>query len=200
MFAAWTSQLDVAPLVSRAVALESDELEDAEHDDEPAPPLDHDLNQIDESWPPPDPMNEIDDLPAPPLPKKRKRATTFDDCIATGKPQSGPHRRRAVRRKLQIGAEGHTTPASVRSEVTAKAVPIAAPHFDTSTLPAAQGAYGGKTENADEKRGKTRKRSVAELIGLGFQLISWDGRYVAFNFSALPSLANNAAPEPHTPS
>ncbi|KAJ7347683.1 hypothetical protein DFH08DRAFT_645570, partial [Mycena albidolilacea] len=47
---------------------------------------------------------------------------------------------------------------------------------DASTLPAAQGAYGGKTEQLDETRGKKKCWTVMKLITLGLQLIKWDGR------------------------
>ncbi|KAF7328643.1 hypothetical protein MSAN_02472900 [Mycena sanguinolenta] len=43
-------------------------------------------------------------------------------------------------------------------------------------LPTGHGAFGSMTEQPGETHGKKKKRSVAELIGLGFQLIRWDGR------------------------
>jgi hypothetical protein len=41
-------------------------------------------------------------------------------------------------------------------------------------LPAALGAYAARVENKAEKYGGKKRRSVAELIQLGFQLIPWN--------------------------
>ncbi|KAJ7902391.1 hypothetical protein B0H13DRAFT_1882517 [Mycena leptocephala] len=95
VFAVWTGKFDFAPLLSRAVAMESDQQEDSEPDDAPIDPLEDPLNQIDtewppdplnqvdEQWPPPDPMNEVDDLLEPPPPPKKRKClpTTYDDCL-----------------------------------------------------------------------------------------------------------------------
>jgi hypothetical protein len=64
-------------------------------------------------------------------------------------------------------------------------------------LPAAQGAYGGKTEQPDETRGKKKRWTVTELIALGLQLIKWDGRYAAF---WPPESPKQRATERRTPS
>ncbi|KAJ7760888.1 hypothetical protein DFH07DRAFT_1021423 [Mycena maculata] len=84
------------PLVTRAVAAESDDQEDHEPDD--------DMDDIDVEWPP-NPNNSIDE----------------------------------------------------------------------DTLPTAQGAYTAKVESKQEKYGSKKRRTLAELIGLGFQVIPWNG-------------------------
>ncbi|KAF8131269.1 hypothetical protein K438DRAFT_1551900, partial [Mycena galopus ATCC 62051] len=47
---------------------------------------------------------------------------------------------------------------------------------DTSTLPCARGAYVAKVESKDEKYGGKQQRNLTNLMGLGFQLIRWNGR------------------------
>jgi hypothetical protein len=42
-------------------------------------------------------------------------------------------------------------------------------------LPTAHSAYAAKVENKSEKHGAKQRRSLAELIAVGFQLIRWDG-------------------------
>ncbi|KAJ6456047.1 hypothetical protein C8R45DRAFT_1186839 [Mycena sanguinolenta] len=181
--------VDFAPLLSRAVAAESDQQVDIESDDEPIEDPDQfldqidtewppdPLNQVDEEWPPVNPMNEVDDL-SPNRQRRRPRPIIFEDVVRAGKQHAGAraHFRSRNRRRRKIATEGHTPSASVCQTIFSEAEPISVANFDASTLPTAQGAYGGKTELPDETRGKTRKRSVAELIGLGFQLIKWDGR------------------------
>ncbi|KAF7373333.1 hypothetical protein MSAN_00542900 [Mycena sanguinolenta] len=177
-----------APLLSRAVTAEADQQEDVESDDEPINDTDTDMNQIDTEWPPdpfnqideewplPDPMNEVDDLPDPPAKRKRKRPAIFEDVVRAGKPPTGAHSRSRARRRHRIATQGHSVKPSVKEAIVSQAVPIPIPKFDASTLPAAHGAYGGKTEQRDETRAKKKRWNVAELLALGFQLIRWDGR------------------------
>jgi hypothetical protein len=47
--------------------------------------------------------------------------------------------------------------------------------FNAAVLPAAQGAYAAKVEARAEKRGSKQRRTLAKLMGLGFQLIPWNG-------------------------
>jgi hypothetical protein len=49
------------------------------------------------------------------------------------------------------------------------------PSFNASTLPTARGAYAAKVEDKAEKYGGKKRRSLAELIALGFQLVRWNG-------------------------
>ncbi|KAJ7310669.1 hypothetical protein DFH08DRAFT_718672, partial [Mycena albidolilacea] len=55
------------------------------------------------------------------------------------------------------------------------AIPIST-KINAAALPTAHGAYAGKIEDKKtEKRGRTRPRSLTELIARGFQLIKWNG-------------------------
>jgi hypothetical protein len=177
VFAAWSSAVDFfAPLLSQAVAAECEGQEDHEPEDED---LDEDwtpepLNQVDEEWPPPDPLNTVDDVPAAPS-RKRRASPTFEQVVASGPPQSGSHRRRALKRARNVETHGHVArPAAIRKYV-GPAQPFRLPVFDAATLPTAHGAYAAKVEDRDEKRGSKQRRSLAELIGVGFQLIPWNG-------------------------
>ncbi|KAJ7807197.1 hypothetical protein B0H14DRAFT_3882094 [Mycena olivaceomarginata] len=187
VFAAWVpevaalraSDFAFGPLVSRAVAAETDDQDDYEPDDDfddidvEWPP--NPLNEIDEEWPPPDPSNDVDDLPPPPPPRKRRRSPSFDDVLAAGKPQTGNHRRRAVKRAHKIYEDGYAPSDSAIRDHVLPAEPVAAPAFDATNLPAAQGAYAAKVENKKEKYGSKKRRTLTELIALGFQLIRWNG-------------------------
>ncbi|KAJ7719757.1 hypothetical protein B0H14DRAFT_3521165 [Mycena olivaceomarginata] len=182
VFAAWTpsvnalraTDFDFAPLVAQAVAAQDDNQEDEEpHDhlddiDEEWPP--NPLNEVDDVWPPPDPMNEVDDLPPPSSSRKRAVSPTFDDLLATGQPHKGCHRRRAAKRARSIQEEGYVPRASVVAEHVKPAIPLHIPSLDAITLPATHGAYAGRVEDKDEKYGAKKRRSLAELISLGFQL------------------------------
>ncbi|KAJ7761278.1 hypothetical protein DFH07DRAFT_740376 [Mycena maculata] len=132
-------------------------------------------NSIDEEWPLRDPSNDIDDPLPPPPPRKRPRSPSFDDLLATGKPQTGNHRRRAAKRAKGIQHEGYEPRASIIRDHVLPAEPVTSPAFDASTLPTAQGAYTAKVESKQEKYGSKKRRTLAELIGLGFQVIPWNG-------------------------
>ncbi|KAF8158817.1 hypothetical protein K438DRAFT_1986229 [Mycena galopus ATCC 62051] len=182
VFAAWTTALDILPLLSRAIAADREDQEDAEPDDEPLGAVSEEpnegdfngppdpLHEVDDEWPPPDPMNEVDDLPThlPTLPeslKRKRRPASIHDLLKTGSPNKGAHRR-CVRDAHRITAEGHTVRPSVKTDVLSRSEAITVPNFDSSKLPTAHGAYGGKTEQRNEIYGKKKQRSVAELIGL----------------------------------
>ncbi|KAJ7797048.1 hypothetical protein B0H14DRAFT_3549290, partial [Mycena olivaceomarginata] len=60
-------------------------------------------------------------------------------------------------------------------KIVKPADPIVVPEFDASSLPAAHGAYGAKREDDSERYGGKKRRTVAELIGLGFHLLRWNG-------------------------
>ncbi|KAF7367672.1 hypothetical protein MSAN_00830900 [Mycena sanguinolenta] len=181
-FAAWTAEaFHFGPLVSQAVRVECDDQEDIEPGDSlpdpdiewPASPAD----ATDAESTPLDPLNDVNDLPPSPLPAPRKRraSPTFEEVCATGKPLKSCHRRRAAKRVKTIHEEGHRPRASVIDQQVRQADPLAVPSLNAEALPAAQGAYVAKIETKIEKRGSKTRRSLAELIGLGFQLIPWDG-------------------------
>ncbi|KAJ7304692.1 hypothetical protein DFH08DRAFT_825446 [Mycena albidolilacea] len=186
VFSAWTGVMNFAPLLLRAVELESDDQEDCEDSDDDSDDIDDEwpplpIDEIDDEWPPPDPMSEVDDLPPAPPTRKRRASLTFDDVVAAGPAHSGPHHSRkphircAVKRTRQIEEQGHAACPSAVERHVRSAEPIHVPSFDASTLPVSLGAYAGKTENKAEKYGAKKRRTLAELIGLGFQLICWNG-------------------------
>ncbi|KAF8179786.1 hypothetical protein K438DRAFT_1977147 [Mycena galopus ATCC 62051] len=185
---------DVAPLVAKAVASESDSQADcdSEEDDDVSDP------------PAPDPWNDIDDVDptsqsSTSAGKKRPRSPTFDQVVASTKTShTGPHRRRAPdpalkgkeaqRDKSPVAAnsrrankhlrdlqkKGHVPTAATADAHVKPAAPIAT-NLSTSTLPAAVGAYAAKVEHKNEKRGSQTPHSLPNLLGLGFQLLRWDG-------------------------
>ncbi|KAF8173039.1 hypothetical protein K438DRAFT_1772466 [Mycena galopus ATCC 62051] len=181
---------DVAPLLARAVACEGDSQEDHEEDD------------VDD-FPSPDPFDEIDDFdPSPPPSASKKRARTpptFDQVVASSKkPHTGPHRRRAPdpvlkgkasqrakstnaahsrrakRRTKEFTKTGHVPVAATARAHVAPAAPLET-NLAPSTLPVALGAYAAKVEDNAERRGSKVPRSLTNLLGLGFQLVKWDG-------------------------
>ncbi|KAJ7791276.1 hypothetical protein B0H14DRAFT_3500617 [Mycena olivaceomarginata] len=188
IFAAWTSAIDYfAPLLLQAVAAECDDQEDKEPEDDDD--VDQDwtpepLNQVDDNgrrlihsavltWSS-DPLNTVDDVPAAPS-RKRCASPTFEQVVASGPAQSGSHRRRALKRARGVETHGHVArPAAIRKYV-GPAQPLHLPAFDAAALPTAHGAYAAKVEDRAEKRGGKQRRSLAELIGVGFQLIPWNG-------------------------
>jgi hypothetical protein len=161
-------------------------------------PLDP-LLDIDEDWPPPPPpdtWNDIDDVDEPSKARHRPRSASLDKVICSSKkPHTGPHRRRparltkveraqkrsstshnrrAARRARDFATKGHVpAPSTIEAHVK-RAAPLAT-GLDASTLPAALGAYGAKSEDNKERRGSKVCRSLSSLLGIGFQLIQWDG-------------------------
>ncbi|KAJ7079410.1 hypothetical protein B0H15DRAFT_787992 [Mycena belliarum] len=47
--------------------------------------------------------------------------------------------------------------------------------IDASDLPATHGAYGAKANDKEEAYGRKKRRSLPELIGMGFELVPWNG-------------------------
>ncbi|KAJ7707056.1 hypothetical protein B0H14DRAFT_3525860 [Mycena olivaceomarginata] len=164
VFSAWTAALNFAPLLSRAVATETEDDHESDDDDDvdgvdEGTPL-NDASGIDKQWPPPDPMNDIDDVwPLPDLMNdvddvppaapslKRRASPSFEDVLATAPALSGPHcrrpaphSRRALKRARAIETEGYTPrPSTVAAHVmTAARLPL--PAFNASSMPAALGA------------------------------------------------------------
>ncbi|KAK7007336.1 hypothetical protein R3P38DRAFT_3597636 [Favolaschia claudopus] len=112
------STFDYAPLVAQAVASESDNQEDHE-----------DMDDIDEDWPPRDPLNEIDEEWPPRTPSvctdsqheppssatKRHRSPSFDEVVASSdKPHKGPHRHRPAKpeQKAKLTTQQKSTNAA----------------------------------------------------------------------------------------
>ncbi|KAJ6447465.1 hypothetical protein C8R47DRAFT_996996, partial [Mycena vitilis] len=47
--------------------------------------------------------------------------------------------------------------------------------LDSSSLPAAMGAYAARVDDTSTKYGSKVRRCLANVLGLGFQLVEWDG-------------------------
>ncbi|KAF8124622.1 hypothetical protein K438DRAFT_2002606 [Mycena galopus ATCC 62051] len=93
-----------------------------------------------------------------------------DPCMSPSNVNAGPPASTTSEDRI---AQQRRPPSLLRPS---RSEAITVPNFDSSKLPTTHGAYGGKTEQRHEIYGKKKQRSMAELIGLGFQLISWDGR------------------------
>ncbi|KAF8214562.1 hypothetical protein K438DRAFT_1955612 [Mycena galopus ATCC 62051] len=173
-------EFDAALLLANAVASKSEDQDDHEQD-----------NIVD--FLPLDPWDDIDNLD--PTPPPSPSAST--KWLST-KPHSGPHCRRAPDPKLkgkatqrakstdtshsccarkhsnQLLKTGHVPPAAAAHAHVAPATPIAT-YLATSALPTALGAYATKVEDKTVRRGSKAPCSLTNLLGLGFQLIQWDG-------------------------
>ncbi|KAJ7113682.1 hypothetical protein C8R43DRAFT_1138530 [Mycena crocata] len=181
---------DFGSILANAVAMEAtdqdlddhddaDDLDDIEEDTTPPPaddtPLPVDpLEGIDLEYPP-DPWNEVDDVrPAPPSPNpapaKRPR-TAYDDMLAGKQPLTGSHRRRKAKKTRQAQQKGQPASASTVRNVVDPAEPVHST-FDAKNLPSARGGYAGKV---GETWGSKKCRSLAELLGMGFTLVRWNG-------------------------
>lgn len=164
-------------------------------DDEwpPADPLDG----VDDAWPPPpppDPWDDVDDDNPPPRRKRhRYLSPTFTEVVASAEiPHTGPHRqrpakpsrlakkhaqdkaRRQAKRLKRKKEHGHVPAASTIREHVQPTAPFAT-NFDTTSLPAALGAYAAKAKDADNKYGSKVRRSLHNILGLGFHLVQWNG-------------------------
>jgi hypothetical protein len=89
-------------------------------------------------------------------------------------------------RRRMLAAAGHVPAASTVRTHIQPAVPLAT-SFNASALPTTLGAYAGKVEDRAEKRGSKVQRSLSDLLGLGFRLITWDGLCVLTGFAYLCS-------------
>ncbi|KAJ7467008.1 hypothetical protein FB451DRAFT_1401859 [Mycena latifolia] len=185
---------DFAPLLAEAVKREGVEDADEEHhpelppnpmnsvDDEylPPPPSDS-MNEVDDEYLPPppyDPMNDVDDLlPLPQTPRAPSpRRTAFDDMRDGKKPLSRSHRKRQEKRARTKTEEGHAPrPFTLRKHVRPALVKPLRAAINANLLPAARGAYAAKVADGDELYGRKKRRTLDELVGLGFQIIEWNG-------------------------
>ncbi|KAJ7818941.1 hypothetical protein B0H13DRAFT_1921973 [Mycena leptocephala] len=195
---------DLTPLISRAIAAENDgqddhEEEDTLHEEEDAlddllPP--HLDSGIDDAWPslpPPDPWDEVDE--ANPCPHKHSRShpPSFNEVVASAEmPHTGfrrhrpakPQRlakkhayllaKRKAKRTKSKQEQGHVPAAATLDEHVRRALPLAT-GLTASTLPAASGTYAAKNADAGERYGSKVRRSLANLLGLGFERVKWDG-------------------------
>jgi hypothetical protein len=193
--------LDFASLLAPAVAAEDgDDYEEqdgvSEFDEDYPLHLADDIDWEYPLPPPPDPFDEVDNVPLTPPPpcKKIRRTPSFDDVVAAAvPPHKGPHRQRpakpksdAAKARLKKGSKKRKeakraaergTPAAIVRRFVHGAEPLAT-SLETAALPVARGAYGAKVEQPGEKWGSKKRRSLAELIRLGFRLVPWNGMCV----------------------
>ncbi|KAJ7192618.1 hypothetical protein GGX14DRAFT_379917 [Mycena pura] len=119
-------------------------------------------------------MNNLDGIddtnPAtfrpPPSPKPPKRARLENI------PKRN-HHRHAKRRDKRNTAPQTPRPATLRDCVS-DGVAIHAT-LDAFTLPTTHGAYAAKAEDSRSKYGHKKRRTLSELIALGFRVVKWDG-------------------------
>ncbi|KAJ7756543.1 hypothetical protein B0H14DRAFT_2404706 [Mycena olivaceomarginata] len=79
------------------------------------------------------------------------------------------HEKRQLAKKQPGGQRPR--PATLREHIRAeRAIPTV---LDATELPAAHGAYAARVEQ--DTWGSKKRRTLPELIGLGFRLLSWDG-------------------------
>ncbi|KAJ7802741.1 hypothetical protein B0H14DRAFT_3488149 [Mycena olivaceomarginata] len=90
---------------------------------------------------------------------------------AANRHRAGKHRAQTTQ---QLSQNDHVAHAATIEAHVRRAVPLAA-GFDTSSLPAASGVYSTKVENKRERYGSKVQHSLTNLLGLGFQLVTWDG-------------------------
>ncbi|KAJ7706644.1 hypothetical protein B0H14DRAFT_3525961 [Mycena olivaceomarginata] len=127
------------------------------------------FDDVDDEWPPrADDGGDIDDV----WPTHNLGRLTMLMKIAQRPTASKRHN--SVERRKQLSQNGHVAHAATIEVHVRRAVPLAA-GFDASSLPAASGAYSAKVENKSERYGSKVRRSLTNLLGLGFQLVTWDG-------------------------
>ncbi|KAJ7756733.1 hypothetical protein B0H14DRAFT_3512063 [Mycena olivaceomarginata] len=119
----------------------------------------------------------------PPLKKRRHSSPNLAQVLATAsEPQTGAHQHRSFKGQnlAQAMSSGKSATKAANRHCAATspmllpskrmcAVPLAA-GFDTSSLPTASGAYSAKVKNKRERYGSKVRRSLTNLLGLGFQL------------------------------
>ncbi|KAJ7157520.1 hypothetical protein C8R43DRAFT_1125210 [Mycena crocata] len=123
-----------------------------------------DGSSIDECWPP-----AVPPPPAPPSPPPPKRVR-LDSVPGRN------HHRHLKRRRVRdsdFDASGHLIKQStlLAQVATSKSRALSAA-LDATTLPAAAGGYTAKT---GDKRGSKKRRSLTEVLALGFKLVEWNG-------------------------
>ncbi|KAJ7770870.1 hypothetical protein DFH07DRAFT_953867 [Mycena maculata] len=166
--------------------------------DEPSAAADP-LDCVDETRPPSSPHDSWEDIndtiPSSCHHKRRRsRSASFSEVVASAEPpHAGPHRqrpaklhrltkkhasatqRRKSKRQKIKQASSHVPAASTIHKHVQPAIPLDT-GLDTSTLPSAHGAYSAKLKGpAEERHGSKVRCSLANLLGLGFRLVEWDG-------------------------
>jgi hypothetical protein len=152
--------------------LESTELEmEAEDDFEDLPTAanaPNDLDAVDDEPPEPPVFAHLRSRSPSPAPKR----VHLEDVP---KRLNHRHAKRRDRRNTAAKTNGQIPrPETIKAQVAPQAaIPSA---LDASYLPAAHGSYSAKTEDRKyEKYGSKKRRSLTELLALGFSLVKWDG-------------------------
>ncbi|KAJ7736216.1 hypothetical protein DFH07DRAFT_779764 [Mycena maculata] len=169
---------DFTPLVAHAVAAEHTDQED--HEDENASDTGEDT--VDDVVPS-DPLNApraaLQNVAAanpPPLTRSWQTPHTGPHQQRPAKPHrltkkhAADTTRRKKKRLDQKQQQGHVPTTSTIREHVQPAAPVAT-DLDTSALPAA------RVKDTDKRHGSKVRRSLSNLLGLGFQLVEWDGCY-----------------------
>ncbi|KAJ6517024.1 hypothetical protein DFH09DRAFT_1332607 [Mycena vulgaris] len=174
---------DYAPLITCAVVSESNTQADQEENDS-LDDVDDALGDVDDELVLPDPWNHIDDIHPTPLgptaPYKRRHSPSFDEVVASSSPpHTGPHRRRPAKPMAAMDSKQwvtlhHSGACAPCCSAHHPAVPLTT-RVAAFTLPATLGAYSAKIKDKKEKLGSKTRRFLANLLGLGFQVIEWDG-------------------------
>ncbi|KAJ7073290.1 hypothetical protein B0H15DRAFT_957355 [Mycena belliarum] len=173
---------DFAPLLVASSAQEpaDGDLPDHEHHTNEPDEADDFMNEVDDTYPPPsppDPWNEVDDVPerpTPPPPKRRR--TAVDDMLDCKKPLTHSHRNRKSKRAKLFADKGNVARLSTVNAHARAALATPLHHtLDAQTLPVAYGGYGAKVEDAAESKGRTKARTLEELVRIGFKVVEWNG-------------------------
>ncbi|KAJ7020576.1 hypothetical protein C8F04DRAFT_1274881 [Mycena alexandri] len=176
-----SSSFDFAPLIRASTAAEAAADGDDKHEHAPDDEAEFDTSAQPDAPPPPLPNLEdtsylhpdLDDTAPPPA--KRPRVD-MRHHMATHQPDIKPpprgHVTRRLKRNAKIAKDGQvpcasTVHAQVRPEAT---IPTS---LATEELPAAHGGYAAKAKC--DHYGAKKRRTLTELIAVGFQLIKWDG-------------------------
>ncbi|KAJ7098426.1 hypothetical protein C8R44DRAFT_889049 [Mycena epipterygia] len=149
---------------------EDEDLED--FPDIPMASLDN-VEDIDESYPPPiplDPWDEVDNI----SPSHDRQRTALDDMADGKKPLKNNHHHHAAKRTKNFNERRQAPRASTIQDHVLPTAPIPT-SLNANTLPTAHGAYAAKVETKEEKLGSKKRRSLRELLAMGFTLVSWNG-------------------------
>ncbi|KAJ7726037.1 hypothetical protein DFH07DRAFT_970648 [Mycena maculata] len=177
---------DIGPLIAWAVAAKSEEQDDHEAAAATARPRPRPTLPPPKQLDPPPPIAASPQPAASPKPatnpKPRpgpQRSSTKAEKAAKAaekaqKAHAASHNRRRAKHARDLAAHGHLPSPATVSAIVRPAVPLKT-DLNASALPTAFGAYSGKLEDKIEKKGSKVRRSVADLVGLGFQLVKWDG-------------------------
>ncbi|KAJ7770255.1 hypothetical protein DFH07DRAFT_768771 [Mycena maculata] len=140
---------------------------------------------VDDEWPLPQPLDPLDEVVAaapkphtgphhqrPAKPTKAEKVAKAAEKLQ--KARATAHTQRRAKHAHDLAVRGHVpTPVTVAA-IVQPAAPVLT-DLDASGLRATLGAYSGKAEDKMERKGSKVQRSIANLLGLGFHLVKWDG-------------------------